>query len=40
MNRSTTDLAAPGFDKDEWPDLADATWNTTIESCYEPRSIC
>jgi sporulation protein YlmC with PRC-barrel domain len=25
---------APGFDKDEWPDMADATWNSTIESYY------
>jgi len=30
--------AAPGFDKDEWPNMADPTWNTTIESYYAPRS--
>jgi sporulation protein YlmC with PRC-barrel domain len=30
--------AAPGFDKDEWPNMADATWSTTIESYYAPRS--
>ena len=25
---------APGFDKDEWPDMADPTWNSSIESYY------
>ncbi len=25
---------APGFDKDEWPNMADASWNSTIESYY------
>ncbi|HEX5791924.1 MAG TPA: PRC-barrel domain-containing protein [Rheinheimera sp.] len=25
---------APGFDKDQWPDMADASWNTSIESYY------
>ncbi|AMC99704.1 PRC-barrel domain-containing protein [Halomonas chromatireducens] len=25
---------APGFDKDQWPNMADATWNSTIESYY------
>ncbi len=25
---------APGFDKDEWPDMADATWNSTVEAYY------
>lgn len=25
---------APGFDKDDWPNMADATWNSTIESYY------
>lgn len=25
---------APGFDKDEWPNMADATWNSTVESYY------
>jgi hypothetical protein len=23
---------APGFDKDQWPNMADTTWNSTIES--------
>ncbi|MFO8045774.1 MAG: PRC-barrel domain-containing protein [Halomonas sp.] len=25
---------APGFDKDQWPNMADATWNATVESFY------
>lgn len=25
---------APGFDKDEWPDMADDTWNSAVESYY------
>lgn len=25
---------APGFDKDKWPNMADATWNSTVESYY------
>ena len=25
---------APGFDKDEWPNMADATWNSTVDSYY------
>lgn len=25
---------APGFDKDEWPNMADTTWNSTVESFY------
>lgn len=25
---------APGFDKDEWPNMADATWSSTVESYY------
>lgn len=25
---------APGFDKDQWPNMADASWNSTIESYY------
>ncbi|WLD56808.1 PRC-barrel domain-containing protein [Salinispirillum sp. LH 10-3-1] len=25
---------APGFDKDNWPDMADTTWNTTVHSYY------
>ncbi len=26
---------APGFDKDQWPNMADATWNSTVESYYD-----
>lgn len=25
---------APGFDKDDWPNMADASWNTAVESYY------
>lgn len=25
---------APGFDKDNWPDMADASWNKEIHSYY------
>lgn len=25
---------APGFDKDNWPNMADASWNSTVESYY------
>lgn len=25
---------APGFGKDDWPNMADATWNSTVESYY------
>ena len=25
---------APGFNKDEWPNMADPTWNSTIDSYY------
>jgi len=25
---------APGFDKDHWPNMADPSWNTTVESYY------
>jgi sporulation protein YlmC with PRC-barrel domain len=25
---------APGFDKDHWPNMADATWNSSVESYY------
>lgn len=25
---------APGFDKSQWPDMADPTWNSTVESYY------
>ncbi|PMR82281.1 photosystem reaction center subunit H [Halomonas urumqiensis] len=26
--------SAPGFDKDQWPNMADPTWNSTIDSFY------
>lgn len=29
---------APGFDKDEWPNMADSTWNSSIESYYTTRA--
>ena len=29
--------SAPGFDKDEWPNMADPTWNSTVESYYDAR---
>lgn len=25
---------APGFDKDQWPNMADPSWNSTVESYY------
>lgn len=25
---------APGFDKDEWPNMADASWSSTVDSYY------
>ncbi|WP_416139641.1 PRC-barrel domain-containing protein [Halomonas sp. HK25] len=25
---------APGFDKDQWPNMADTSWNSTVESFY------
>jgi sporulation protein YlmC with PRC-barrel domain len=25
---------APGFDKDEWPNMADPSWNSTVDSYY------
>ncbi|WP_409522994.1 hypothetical protein [Nitrincola sp. MINF-07-Sa-05] len=37
-NKPNVDMArlnnAPGFDKGQWPDMADPTWNSTIESYY------
>lgn len=29
---------APGFDKDHWPNMADTTWNSAVESYYARRS--
>lgn len=26
--------SAPGFDKEQWPDMADASWNSSVESYY------
>jgi sporulation protein YlmC with PRC-barrel domain len=28
---------APGFDKDNWPDMADRTWGTEVHSFYNQR---
>lgn len=28
---------APGFDKDNWPDMADATWEQDIHNFYQIR---
>ncbi|KGK43388.1 photosystem reaction center subunit H [Nitrincola sp. A-D6] len=25
---------APGFEKDQWPNMADPTWNSTVDSYY------
>ena len=30
--------SAPGFNKDDWPDMADATWQNTINSYYGTKS--
>lgn len=30
--------AAPGFDKDHWPDMADSKWATSIDSYYGART--
>ncbi|TVS15470.1 MAG: PRC-barrel domain containing protein [Gammaproteobacteria bacterium] len=29
---------APGFDKDNWPNMADAGWNTAVESYYDKQA--
>ncbi len=26
--------SAPGFDKDNWPDMADSSWQNTVHSYY------
>lgn len=28
---------APGFEKDNWPNMADPTWTSTVESYYDAR---
>lgn len=28
--------AAPGFDKDNWPNWSDATWSAGVDSYYQP----
>lgn len=28
---------APGFDKDNWPNMADSSWNSSVESYYAKR---
>src|SRR5687768_15434251 len=33
VNKETL-KAAPGFDKDHWPDFADRTWGTSIHEYY------
>ena len=30
--------AAPGFNKDEWPNMADSKWSSSIDSYYATRS--
>ncbi len=30
--------SAPGFNKDDWPDMADPTWQNTINSYYGTKS--
>jgi sporulation protein YlmC with PRC-barrel domain len=30
--------SAPGFDKDNWPDMVDPTWQNTINSYYGTKS--
>lgn len=31
-------MAAPGFDKDQWPDMSDSKWATSIHSYYGART--
>lgn len=40
LNQSKASLEnAPGFDKDNWPDFADQTWQTSVNTYYDiPRS--
>lgn len=39
LNVETESLAnAPGFDKDHWPDMADATWAQTAHTYYGTRA--
>lgn len=28
---------APGFDKDDWPNMADPSWNSTIDAYYDAQ---
>lgn len=38
LNASREQLKnAPGFDKDDWPDMSDPTWIRTVNSYYAPR---
>lgn len=38
LNASREQLKnAPGFDKDDWPDMGDPTWIKAINSFYAPR---
>jgi len=36
VDRSTLENA-PGFDKDNWPDMADVSWGTQIHSYYRRK---
>jgi hypothetical protein len=29
---------APGFDKDDWPDMSDTTWQNSVRSFYGSSS--
>jgi len=29
---------APGFDKDNWPNMADSTWSSSVDSYYVDRA--
>jgi sporulation protein YlmC with PRC-barrel domain len=31
--------AAPGFDKDKWPDMADKTWSRQVDDFYSTRGL-
>lgn len=36
INKQTLE-AAPGFDKDHWPDMADRTWGLSISTFYKTK---
>jgi hypothetical protein len=31
--------SAPGFDKDNWPDMADESWNSQINAYYDNQHV-